>query len=87
MDILYADHPLFLGDTTPKNPGTLTSVTGGYIVVLPTGESLSVQPDGTFQTRPAGTSGSYEVCQPDSALNVLRFSPQGIAYPIPYRGR
>lgn len=79
MNIFYAKRPLLLGnaflDTVPTEPGVLTPVNNGYIVVLPSGEILSVQPNADFQTRPAGTAGAYEVCQRNAKLNVLTFTP------------
>ena len=51
------------------NVDTLTAVTvtdagGGYLTLsYPDGTVLSVQADGSNQTRPAGTAGAFEVCR------------------------
>jgi hypothetical protein len=95
MNIAYQDHPAFLNplQTTRWLAGSLTPVDGGYVVTLPDGTVLSVQPDGSYQTRPAGTAGPWEVCQVDQSTNVLRFHsgasdvlPAGIAYAVPFHG-
>ncbi len=67
-------------------PGTLTPVANGYVVVLPSGEVLSVQPNGTLETRPPGTTGEYEVCQVSSSTSMLIYGPQGVHFNLPFRG-
>lgn len=48
-----------------------------------TGDVLSVQPDGEFQTRPKGTAGPYERCGLNG--NALVYCPVGQAiYVLPY---
>ena len=59
---------------------------GLYVIVLGNGEVLSVQPNGSFQTRPPSTQGSYEVCTLDATVNVVRFNPAGIVFPVAIRG-
>jgi hypothetical protein len=44
-------------------------------IILTTGEVLSVQPNGTTQTRPAGTFGAYEVAERDGKLRI--YTPNG----------
>ena len=73
--MLYADKPLpdFL-------PGSLNQVDGGVTVSLPDGSVLSVQPDGSYQTRPAGTAGPYEVARVSG--NFLIYTPGDKAYAV-----
>ena len=85
----FQDRPqLFEQNTSPVKdlPGTLTPVTGGFVIVLPNSNVFSLQPDGSYGERPPGTAGSYEVCQQDPAINILRFNPSGIPYAIAYHG-
>lgn len=67
-----------LGDLIPQG-GTR------YTVNWPHGATtvLSVQPDGSYQTRPQGTAGAYEVCQKSG--DKLVFSPRsdGTVYVVP----
>lgn len=39
-------------------------------IILSTGEVLSVQPDGKYETRPAGSFGAYEVAKREGRLRV-----------------
>ena len=87
MTIKYAAHCLLLGDSTPTLPGQLVAVTGGYVVQQPDQRVVSVQPDGSLDTRAPGTEGLWEVCQIDSGLNVLRYSINGVPYVLPYAGQ
>lgn len=57
--MVYSNRPLFR-DPSGWMPGTWNA---NGTVALPSGEVLSVQPDGSYQTRPAGTAGPYEVAQ------------------------
>jgi hypothetical protein len=67
--------------------GELAPCDGGYFVTNNDGTILSVQPDGSVSTRPAGTNpGGYETCQIDSVINVLRFSGAGSPYALAYHG-
>ena len=43
------------------------------------GDVLSVQPDGSLQTRPAGTNGPYELAVVDGSAVV--YNPRGVAGP------
>jgi len=43
---------------------TIKDIGGGYMTLsYPDGNVLSVQPDGSNQTRPAGTDGPFEACR------------------------
>lgn len=44
-------------------------------IILNSGEVLSIQPDGSQQTRPAGTYGAYEVAERDGKLRI--YTPGG----------
>jgi hypothetical protein len=81
--MIYSDRPVL------KNPlnwleGTLVSVDGGVVITLPSGEVLSVQPDGSYQARPAGTAGEYEVAE--RAGTDLIFRPGGQIHVVATRG-
>jgi hypothetical protein len=55
-------HPILAGCFTSPHPDNDGSV-------------LSVQPDGSIEKRPAGTSGEYETWEPEG--NKAVFRPQG----------
>ena len=58
------------GAVNPQPNGTVTLVANST-----TGAVLSVQPDGSWQTRPAGTAGPYETAGLNG--NVLTYCPDG----------
>lgn len=60
--MLFSDRPLFRNPLGWKE-GSILKVDGGVVVSLPDGAVLSVQPDGSYEERPAGTAGPYEVAQ------------------------
>lgn len=66
--------------------GTLNLQPDGFYTLTinaTTGEVLSVQPGGTFQTRPKGTAGPYERCGLNG--NALVFCPEGkTIYVLPF---
>jgi hypothetical protein len=66
MQIAFANRPLFLSATGWLTATVLPSANhAGYsLLQLPDGTINSVQPTPTFpyETRPAGTDGSYEQC-------------------------
>lgn len=74
--------------TTPLTPmrvaKQLIAQDGGFFTVgLANGDVLSCQPDGTFQTRPAGTYGDYERCTVNGGYvtyNPLGTTPFTFAY-------
>lgn len=77
--MLIANRPLF---HTPPADGWLDDMTvtpatafpGGYVTAtFPDGTVLSVQPDGRFEHRPAGTTGPYELAE--RAGNTLTYRP------------
>lgn len=58
------------GTLNPQPDGSVT-----LTINASTEEVLSVQPDGSFQTRPKGTAGAYE--RANLAGNVLVYCPDG----------
>lgn len=66
--------------TTPLTPlrvgqTLIAQGNGQFTVSLPNGDVLSCQPDGSFQTRPTGTAGVYELCTVNGGY--LTFNPDG----------
>lgn len=57
--MVYSNRPLFM-NPTGWLPGSLNP---DGTVSLPSGEVLSVQPDGSYQARPPGTAGPWETAQ------------------------
>lgn len=74
--MVYSSRPLFM-NPTGWLPGTLNA---DGTVSLPSGEVLSVQPDGSYQTRPQGTAGEYEVAQ--RVGDKLVFTPGGAIHVV-----
>ena len=81
--MVYSNRPLF-HDPTGWLDGTLNRVDGGVTVSNPDGTVLSVQPNGTFETRPGGTAGPYEVAQ-QSGQDLI-FRPAGNIHVVATRG-
>jgi len=86
IEILPPDALTDLGDgdftATVDNHPDLRDDTGAPAQL---GDVLSVQPDGTLQTRRAGTTGAFERCRPST--QGLIFRPQGVGgrtYLVPY---
>lgn len=48
----------------------LKTIDGDLVQVNEKGESISVQEDGSIQTRPVGTHGPWEVCTRDGAILI-----------------
>jgi hypothetical protein len=77
----------------------LVDVGGGFfIVVIPAtasirrddgpsqdGDTLSLQPDGTYRARPKGTAAAWERCRRHPSANLLLFTSNGVPYPVVYR--
>lgn len=85
MNIYYRNTALFL-----EMPGSLswiagTLVNGNTAIQNEDGSYLSVQPDGSFQTRNA--IGPWETCTLDAGANLVKYAATGISYPIPIHGR
>lgn len=55
---------------------------GQFTVGLIDGQVLSCQPDGTFQTRPTGTNGPYELCTVNGSF--LTYNPAGTPFTFAY---
>jgi hypothetical protein len=91
IDIEYQDRPVFFGGgSDPKwLKGQLTSTANGssgdFVVKLPNGRILSVQPNGSYQDREPQAAGPWELCSVDPTINVLRFTKTVAAYAIAYR--
>lgn len=84
MQIQYRTTVLFLDSVQPVwNNGTL--INGNTAIQHDDGTYLSIQPDGTQQTRTA--IGPWEQCVLDSGSNLVKFAGTGICYPVPIRGR
>jgi hypothetical protein len=77
--VIYANRPLFI---SPSGwlPGTILKVAGGVVVTHDDGTVLSVQPNGAFQSRPAGTAGPYEVAEQSG--DKLIYRPNGVIYVV-----
>jgi hypothetical protein len=78
--MVYSNRPIGK-DITGFLPGSLNQVDGNrYTVSTADGSVLSVQPNGDYQTRAAGTTGEYEVGERDG--NLLIFTPGGNVWPV-----
>ena len=94
--IWFWPNPIGLGpDPTSLNqnlwiPGWLGGDTGyqvAYSTQQQNGLVLSVQSDGTYQTRPPGSDGQYEQCLPHDSFPTLIYNPAGVPYQILYKVR
>lgn len=86
MKIFYQNRPLFLlVSPDAELPGTIVDAPGGKAIQAPDGSYLSVQPDGTFQTRPA--VGPWETFQFDGTANLFRTNSDGVTYVVSYRAQ
>lgn len=66
------------GALNPQPNGTVTLTINNTTM-----EVLSVQPDGSFETRPPGTTGAYEIAYVNG--NTLVYCPDGQhVYVFPY---
>lgn len=85
MNIRYRNAPVFLEGAQPETWLEGTLINGNTAIELAPGVYLSVQPDGTFQTRTA--IGAWETCELNPANNTVTYKATGLAYVIPIRGR
>ena len=79
---------------TFTNAAQLNQVSGGYTLTAwwpnsfrreqgepsQPGDVLSVTPEGSFQVRPPGTAGPWEVCQISGV--TLLYNPEGAGKPV-----
>lgn len=62
--MVYSNRPIELDPTRFLDAGGSQEVWPSYaILTRPDGLVLSVQPNGGYETRPAGTAGEYEVAE------------------------
>ena len=87
MNIYYWDACALIGPGSKWIAGILDKVGSSYVVSNVDGTVLSIQPDGSQQSRPKGTAGPYEVCTPSTTINVLTYNPAGIPFQLAYKGR
>lgn len=87
MNIFYWNACAFIEQGTKWVPATLDKHGDHYVVTNLDGSVLSIQPDGTQQTRPPGTDAIWEQCSVDPNINVLHYSGTGVPYQLVYRGR
>lgn len=87
MDIQYYDTCALLGVGSKWIAGALVAAGNQFVVTNLDGTVLSIQPDGSQQTRVAGTAGPWEVCTVDPSINILHYNVNGIPYDLVYRGR
>jgi hypothetical protein len=79
MNIAYQNQHMMAGPSHFLPGDLVASGREGYVrVVLPDGEVLSVQPDGSLGTRPEGTDGPWE--QAKRSGSVLAYSVNGNVY-------
>ena len=85
MNIKYRNSAVFLDGAVPEvwHDGEL--VNNNTAIQNTDGTYLSVQPDGTQQTRTA--LGPWEACTLNAGNNTVTYAGTGIAYPVPIRGR
>lgn len=53
----------------------LTTLIASPLSGFPTGSVLSLQPDGTWQSRPAGANGDFESCLLSGGVAIYRPNP------------
>lgn len=86
MDICYRNTPVFLDSNAPSVSWlTGTLVNNNTAIQNPDSTFLSVQPDGTFQTRTA--IGPWETCSLNQGNNTVTYAATGLSYVIPIKGR
>ena len=85
MDIQYRNSVVFLDGAVPEQWINGTLVNGNTAIQNSDGSFLSIQPDGTQQTRPV--IGPWESCSLSANANTVIYAATGISYPLPIRGR
>lgn len=85
MNIKYRSAAVFLDGAQPEFWLDGSLVSGNSAIQNPDSTFLSVQPDGTFQTRTS--IGAWETCSLSASNNTVTYAATGISYVIPIRGR
>ncbi len=87
MKIYYANKPALCGVVDDWLEGETWPLSNGMLgIKIGVDAFLSVQPDASYQERPA-VGGSYEMFTLDPTINVLIVQPRTAIYKIPYRER
>jgi len=87
LAIEYADRPALFGEPVEWFEGQLVGDSDGPLYIQkPNGMFLSVQPDGGYEERDTA-AGTYEQCWLDPSMNVVRYKPRALVYPVAIRER
>lgn len=81
LDPTILSHTPKASPTQPIDFSTLTvnqQPDGHVTLSQPDGQVLSCQPGGSFQLRPPGTAGAYELCRING--QTVSYSPDGSIY-------
>jgi hypothetical protein len=71
--VVYSNRPINLDSGGFLEAGESLEVWPGFAVLTrPDGQVLSVQPNGGYETRPAGTAGEYEVAEVAGDKRIYR---------------
>lgn len=85
MNIRYRNSAVFLDGEQAEVWKDGTLINGNTAIQNTDGTYLSIQPDGTQQTRTA--LGPWEACSLSASNNTVTYAGTGIAFVIPIRGR
>lgn len=85
MNIFYYSVPIGFGDGSWLS-GVLMQTPNGLGIQLADGSWLSIQPNGSYETRD-GVNGTYEQLTLDPQNNIVRVTPAGLTYAIFIKGR
>lgn len=78
--MIYSNCPYFMNPTGWLS-GSINKLSDGFITIINLdGTVLSVQPDGSYQSRPSGTAGPYEIGRVEG--DKLVYTPGGVSYVI-----